>query len=190
MTHQRMHRQWHQLSSLKDLWTAHPDSIKTSLLENYGIINEHGEFLGIRYYLVTDTVMNCLLGLVPESIRDKMRVRYMEITTDYLPPHRDNGTLLSWNFYVATQDATTSFWKEAPTGQAISFGSTGKLYDESQLSLLDNFTAQPGESWLLDVSTIHSVQGKGNGVRTAFVLTTDSFTWQEFRTILASDPNY
>lgn len=82
------------------------------------------------------------------------------------------------NYYFDAGQDTTYFYREKnlDSGSAVR---EIKIYDHDNLEVLGTFTANQGESYLLDTHTIHSVsvdQSRGSRTMLRFTWEHDSFT--------------
>jgi len=114
----------------------------------------------ISYYRVLGKPppLEHLRVLLPDAIR------YVEIIgNDQVSPHRDHTTITALNCYFQSGDATTNFWNVREGAVPIRFpgAATSNIYkNEKDLDFIDSFTAADGDTYLLDVSQIHSVVRK------------------------------
>jgi hypothetical protein len=95
-----------------------------------------------------------LKELMPDS------VRYVEIVGDaQVSPHRDHVTKTALNCYFESGDAITHFWREKLGANPIRFpgAATSNIFKNDDLDYIASFKAKDGDTYLLDVSTIHSV---------------------------------
>jgi len=176
----RVHEDWTTLPQLAGLQFN-----KLQPLLSYGKNTADGKFIGVRYFDVCDATKRAFMQLVPSKYRPWVTITYMEITSPYVPPHTDNCSRFSWNFYINTCDATTSFWAVSDAATTpVAFGKDGQLFqDEVKLKRIGQFKAMAHESWILNVNTIHSVNSALPGTRTAFVISSHH-TFQDFSTLL------
>jgi hypothetical protein len=145
----------------------------------YGIKDTNGKFIGIAYYNVEDDIEQVLLKeLIPEQFRTQFRASFMVINSKYIPPHKDNDITMVVNYYTQTSNATTTFWKQVNTNTQ-SFGNSGSVYDECDLTQTSSFKAEQNDVWVLNVSEIHSVRSEGD-LRTAYCLQSETVTFDEF----------
>ena len=145
----------------------------------YGVKDTNGKFIGIAYYNVEDDIEQVLLKeLIPEQFRTQFRASFMVINSKYIPPHKDNDITMVVNYYTRTSNATTTFWKQVNTNTQ-SFGNSGSVYDECDLTQTSSFKAEQNDVWVLNVSDIHSVRSEGD-LRTAYCLQSETVTFDEF----------
>jgi hypothetical protein len=89
-------------------------------------------------------------------------VRYVEISgPEQVSPHRDHTTVTALNCYFQAGGAITHFWNLKAGAEAIRFpgASTSNIFKNfDDLDPIASFTAQDGDTYLLDVSTVHSVE--------------------------------
>lgn len=114
------------------------------------------------------------LEFLPPDVRCHFEGAWMTIGADHIPPHVDNEMLTAINFYIETADATTYFWRTrgAHRRKKCAGHTDGYLVHEDDVDLAAQFTAQPGEIWVLNVRAIHSVRRRGSGTRVAYQLQT------------------
>lgn len=134
------------------------DDVKGNLRFHYG---------AIRYYDLADNIhifrLRKFFKIPPRSI-------YLVEGRESLPPHVDNGQLSCINYYLHTGGYSTSFWLPKPgarrrtsilyhedTDTYVENDSDERCFYPEDLELEDSFVAMPGESYLLNVSKIHSV---------------------------------
>lgn len=161
---------------LQSALPALPRWPSTTLRYRYGMTVD-GRFLGISYYVVDGDVEAMLLGILPEALRPRFLCSYMVANHHDIPPHIDNGILISLNYYVATADATTTFYRfrqPRPAARQLENndpGSASGLYRREDLDVAGSFRARPHELWALDVTQPHDVAGPaGRGDREAYCL--------------------
>jgi hypothetical protein len=140
---------------------------------------------GIQYYdIATDKAQ--FFAVIPERFRKEFCLHLMHIDRD-IPPHIDDKIRTSINFYILTEDCETKYFrvnKKAST-QQIENQTNGVIFDESELTFVDSFVAQPGEAWLLDVTLPHSVKANPHfKERLAFSLSTGTFSYSEVLSLL------
>lgn len=95
--------------------------------------------------------------------------RFYVEAKDKLNPHRDNGAISCLNLYIGPQNYTTNFWEEKENARRISghrydpvtnkYTEVNLAYVRDDLNLVDSFTAQNNEAYLLNIGEIHSVDG-------------------------------
>jgi hypothetical protein len=151
----------------------------SSVRGRYGVKDENGKFIGISYYDVEDEVEQVLLKeLIPEQFKTQFRASFMVINSKYIPPHKDDDITMVINYYTQTSNATTTFWKQA-NSKTQSFGKSGSVYDECDLTQTSSFKADQNDVWALNVMEIHSVRSEGD-LRTAYCLQSETVTFDEF----------
>lgn len=111
----------------------------------------------VTYYDMKDLslVQSYVTRLQPED------VKWVEISTDDLRPHRDHGVTAALNLYVDPAFATTQFWavKEGQQPYAYPGEAMANLYREEQLEPTDSFIARTGDAYWLDLTQVHTVRG-------------------------------
>jgi hypothetical protein len=124
----------------------------------------------LTYYEIGD--LDYLNSLLPEvwkafSPDEVVLAEIVNINCDQLAPHIDHGVTTALNYYIESLDAVTSFYelKENNTGYIYPGRTTANIFDIDQVIKLDSFTAKNNETFLLDVSKIHSVENTRIGVR-------------------------
>lgn len=179
----RVHSDWskiHVLNQLLRNYSSDFDGMKTTVNTEYGYTNNTNRFIGVRYYNLLPEVESTFLNLVPEPLRPHFFVRYMEINTNYIPPHKQNGISVVWNFLLQTQGDTITFWNINPNETPIPFGEHGEIYKETQLKKNGTLNQESLESWLMKVSHVHSIQSL-EGLRTSIVLSSTSVSMEELK---------
>lgn len=140
---------------------------------------------GIQYYDIS-TDKSQFFAVIPERFRKEFCLHLMHIDRD-IPPHIDDKIRASINFYIRTETCYTNYYSinnQASTRQ-IKNQTNGVIFDEKDLTLIDNFIAQPGEAWLLDVTQPHSVSANPHfKERLAFSLSTGTFSYSEVKSFL------
>lgn len=141
-----------------------------------------GQFYGLCYYEVEDEDITArAFAYLPPQLREAYLLRYLVITYPHIPPHTDSHTYSCINFYIDTADARTTFWKNPKNieGYQVSNQVDGRTYHSENLTAVDSFVARSGESWALDIKSIHSVDCQSEGRRTAFTLTSMEVKFDE-----------
>ncbi|CAN5439372.1 hypothetical protein BH11PSE9_BH11PSE9_06000 [soil metagenome] len=134
-------------------------------------------FYGISYFAVDGEVEAALLGILPAPLRPHFLCSYLVANYHDIPPHIDNGILISLNYYVLTAEATTTFYRfrepRPPVEQLENNdpGSASGLYRRQDLDAAGSFCAKAHELWALDVTQPHDVVSDGShGDREAYCL--------------------
>jgi len=145
---------------------------------------------GISYYEADIEMDTKIKKYIPEKYRNYFDVTMMIISGPYIPPHIDDGTLVTMNFYMETSNACTYFHQVkdniTPTIKTLpSQKTTGKFFAIEDLETVSQFTANRGEVYLLDVSKIHSVSVENSPDREAYCLQTNELTYTQVLEILA-----
>jgi len=131
--------------------------------------------------------------VIPEMYRKFFSHKFMTIQGN-IPPHKDNGSLASINFYMKTNSGLTKFYEfttDNPKIYKLDNQGNGGNYHPDQLRLRKVFVAQDYDAYLLDVSIPHSVEFKGPRpvLRTALVLQTNKFNFQQVHEMLEETGN-
>lgn len=109
-------------------------------------------------------------------------VRWVEIVgEDNVHPHRDHTVQTALNCYFESGAAKTRFWEPHQNAEAHRFpgARSSNLYSEEFLSQTSEFTAQDGDAYLLDVSSIHSVEKPPETSRRFIQLTWNNLGFNE-----------
>ena len=88
-------------------------------------------------------------------------VRWVEIVGDDIAgPHVDHGIVTSLNCYMDTNGEITQYWtpNEGTMAYRYAGAATNNIYRSRDLSPTGSFKAERGDAYLLDVSSIHSVE--------------------------------
>jgi hypothetical protein len=128
---------------------------------------------GIDYRKIWSPESNNFYGIIPERYWNDFHLTIMTINC-IIPPHTDTEIITSINFYLKTDNCTTTFYKpkvDNPRTVQVENQTNGHIYFEEDLIEVDSFVAKDNEVWLLDVSQIHGVKGKIN-LRSAITLGT------------------
>lgn len=143
------------------------DKIKGDLLFHYGYA---------RYYKITDT--EYLTALARCFKVSPKRIMLSECLGPLLP-HYDNGQDSCINIYLRSGGYTTSFWTpkdNARRRKGKKYNADTDSYDEVELgyvyedlTLVDSFTAQDGEAYVLNIKEVHSVDGAAPELPRAFI---------------------
>lgn len=110
----------------------------------------------------------------------------MEIQNS-IGPHIDNGIKVSINFYITPANYVTQFYEVVEDTPVYSTGSNGgKVYSAKNLRQTEDFIAQKGDIWLLNVAKPHSVESLNEtlGRRVAVVVQTSRFSYDEVADML------
>lgn len=128
-------------------------------------ITSYGKNPEISYYLIKDQAY--FKTLFPELCKiPPSYIFYAEIIgAGNLWPHRDHNVSCCINFYFTSNDSTTYFYKE--TGDAWKYPgkSTANIYEFTDVEFLYKFKANENDTYLLNVSEIHSVTNPPPGIR-------------------------
>ena len=140
----------------------------------YGI-DVDGEFEGIRYNTCTvmQDALKTIQSAVPEQYQKDFIALYMRINRDIIP-HTDSGVKTVVNTYLQAGGYTTDF--NAPKAGATPFKipnqTDGVSYQFEDVDVLHSFTAQDGDTYILDVTQMHSVHSGADKDRVALALST------------------
>jgi hypothetical protein len=126
-----------------------------------------GRFLagygGISYYE--------LLGDIPQELLDVVqpdRARFVEICGPvHVGPHRDQMIKTSLNMYTQPGDCYTQYWMPRVSAivQRRRVPTSDSRWTKPEVVEWTGFRARPGDSYLLDVTKIHSVERDKSAVR-------------------------
>ncbi len=85
----------------------------------------------------------------------------------HLLPHIDHNISACANYYVETNGSTTYFYNKKPYAGGFVYPGrqTANIFSLDQVECVDQFQAQDGEMYLLNVSKIHSVDSPNVGIR-------------------------
>ena len=143
------------------------DKIKGELLFHYGYA---------QYYKITNieyltTLARCF----------KVPPKRIMLSEGHGPllPHYDNGQDSCINIYMRPSGYTTSFWipkDNARRRKGKKYNADTGSYDEVELGymyedliLVDSFTAQAGDAYVLNIKEVHSVDGTIPKLPRAFI---------------------
>lgn len=131
------------------------------------IIGKHGlregaeKYAVVRRYLPRKQV-ELVRDVFPESARNHlMGVTYSEISLLGPHIHLDDGCTV--NFYLRVNGETTSFWDgeiEQDDRWSTDNGDKYIVVNPEKIKIIESFTAQDGDVWILDTKRPHSVSIK------------------------------
>jgi hypothetical protein len=169
-------------SSILPLPPLDPDSIKGEMKFHYG----HP-----RYFEIID---QAYLESLTRVFKIPPVHYFLVEGHGHLLPHYDNGQDSCLNFYIRPGGYTTSFWKPkenakkrvssrydaaTDTTREVAIG-----YHYEDLILIDQFQAQDGEAYFLNIAEIHSVEGAAPEKPRAFIQLQWDMTMDELLTAL------
>ncbi len=135
------------------------DNLKGNKLFEYG--NNIGYF-----EIVDNEYLNSIFGNVFKIPPIKT---FLVQAKSQIRPHKDNGSHSCLNYYIKPQGFVTNFWLPKENAKRLTdkrFNSaTNKYedvelgYDRNDLILVDTFTANENDTYLLNIGEIHSVEG-------------------------------
>jgi hypothetical protein len=142
-------------------------------ITKYGLDTDNG-FQGILYNDCGPVLTGIapLLDRIPIQYHAKFWPMYMTINRDILP-HIDSGVNTVINVYLESGGYQTDFNspKEGATPFKIPNQTNGECYQFEDVDVLDSFIAEDGDTYILDVTKLHSVH-TGAGERKALALST------------------
>lgn len=147
----------------------------------------HGKFCGIAYYDLDARTSDRVLSMFPQELRHHFQVTLMHINIPFVPPHIDNEIKVVLNCYVKTAAATTKFYEmanNAPSIEKLPNQTDGMLLDEKDLREIGSFTAESGDTWVLDVKRPHSVTCGNSEERIAYCIMSSDLSYNKFYKIL------
>jgi len=142
----------------------------------YGRPGPDGIFRGIQYHTAAGDVSS-MYQILPEKYRTDFSPLLMSINRD-VPPHTDSGILATINLYLTAGYCETVFYRPKPEGgivaEKLPNQTNGAIFDINSLDKMASFTAQDGESYILDVTHPHGVYNRSPNptVRRALALQT------------------
>lgn len=170
-------------------------------ITDYSINEEHisfgvdvnGTFKGIKYSAVDTEIKKQLFNLIPKEHQHHFDISVMQVNAT-IPPHTDSNITATINFYIKTNNCLTQFYSlktNSPKTHQVENQTTGYLFAISDLEKIDNFIAEPGELWLLNVSKPHSVHPNISGPidRVALCLQSRKFNFEETVELLRATGN-
>jgi hypothetical protein len=116
-------------------------------------------------------------------------IRFVEIVgNNQVNPHVDHSITTALNCYFVAGGAITHFWRPLPTAKPSFFpgASSANLYKTGGLELIGSFTAFDGEAYLLDVTTIHSVERAAGSIRQFIQLAWNTASFADVKNRLES----
>ena len=129
-----------------------------------GVCLHHPNEMNLKYYGITDNALHILENRLPEQLRQLPHKFYYCIMTGpgRLVPHIDSHTKICLNYYHKAGDSLTPFYDCKVENPMQAMNKRGKYikntFEESQLTLKENFSAEDDECYILDVSIIHNVE--------------------------------
>lgn len=126
----------------------------------------------LTYYRVKDhEYLKSLIGdNLPWDSIPPLQVQLAEIidsTGSHLLPHIDHNLSACLNYYIQTGNSTTHFYTLKKDGMGFVYPGrqTANIFTLDQVDKVTDFTADDGDTYLLNVSNIHSVETPKPGVR-------------------------
>jgi hypothetical protein len=156
---------------------------------SYGSTDNNGIFTGIKYSTINTSFKSKIFSLIPEEEQKYFNISIMEINCT-IPPHTDSGISATINCYIKTGNCTTQFYSfktDTPKSHQIKNQTTGRMFSFDDFDEVDNFNANPGEIYLLNVSQPHSVRSQPNVVnvdRVGICLQSNKFNFNETKELL------
>jgi hypothetical protein len=135
----------------------------TTGLKTFTGINVNGERKGIDYKKIWSPDAEKLYSVIPRRYWKDFHLTIMTINTR-IPPHTDTEIMSTINFYIETDNCRTQFYRpntDNPRTYQIENQTNGYIYEDTDLETAGSFIANPGEVWVLDVKSIHSVEPLG-----------------------------
>ena len=158
-----------------------PDFELGKVAKKYGAFVDN-EFQGIWYNEVVCDELEEFKFNLQKDLREHFEVFWLRANT-LIPPHTDSGTKCVINFYVATDDCITQFYtaKEGARKFQIEGQTDGCIYQVDDLEYGPAFLAEPGDTYLLDVTKIHSVIPARDGIvhRGVVCLSSSTLSFEE-----------
>ena len=164
---------------------------------SYGL-TDNKIFKGITYSKIDTLFKSKIYSLIPEEDQKHFSMSVMELNWT-IPPHTDSIITTTINFYVMTGNCVTQFYKLKPEivepkipNWVPPTQTTGRMFSLDELDEVDNFVANPGEIYLLDVTKPHSVRRPPNVEfvdRVAVCLQSSKFNFDETVQLLKSTGN-
>lgn len=165
--------------------------IKSPSIESYslkdtqfkcGTTDEAGNFLGLHYRFADISNAEQLMEIIPEEYRRHFGLSVMEINTQ-VPPHTDSGIKVVINFYYETDGGSTTFYRLKTSSpklrQIENQHDGGYIYDLDDLEFVGEFSAKPGDAYILDVTYPHAVTPRSTKKRVAVQMATADFTYDQ-----------
>ena len=135
----------------------------------------------LRYYLSADYTE--IFSKFPQFTKIQPKIRLIaEIDgSGSIGPHVDHGPNVVLNWYFKSNQATTLFYRKKE--DSVPFKAEGEdtanLYNNSDIELIDSFTAKDGDVYLLDVSKVHAVSSPKPGNRLFLSYSWENYTFDE-----------
>ncbi len=158
-------------------------------LEPYGDIytqfgiNTPNGFSGIAYHHISSDIQDQIFNTCPWAPRSAFNALLMVINRMHIPPHNDDGIKVSINLYIDTADAVTTFHRNKKSTAAgymkLPNQTNGSIYNAEDLEPVAQFKAQSGEIYVLDVTSLHSVDCGTSNIRTAYVIQSPFFSYDQ-----------
>ena len=156
---------------------------------NYGtLISEYGYALyegqkkfKIGYHFCND--YKEMYNVIPEQYRKYFNLEIMDIYGS-VTPHIDNSIKATINFYLQTGNAETVFYDLIDENGSLQIKNNGNgyVFTLNSLKKVSSFIANDNDVYILDTSKPHSVnfpKTNPNGYRTAIILQTKKFTYEQ-----------
>ena len=127
----------------------------------YRVLYQHSVINNIPYVVrkhIPRKLSDNLRNKLPEVLRPLCDITLSEIKL--VIPHYHNTDMCVLNWYIETGNEVTSFYEgEKIIKQELTSDNGNGFFevDYSNLTVVESFVAQPGEVWLFDTTTVHSV---------------------------------
>jgi hypothetical protein len=153
----------------------------------------YGQKKLLTYYKLNELTANMVVDILPNSLKKHVTSVdwvFSGTQSPVIMPHIDNGVLTNINFYLETAEATTRFYEPITDGiptpisdPNATYGNIGgKIFPWHTVRAVEDFKANPGDCYLLNVSKPHAVIGLAIPTQRKFV--TVMFEKLDFNSVL------
>lgn len=135
------------------------------MLTTYNPFKDHR---GLAYFPANDHQRSVVMSILHPDLHSLVEEIALCRVLGGAVPHKDHDCHAKINFYLKTGDARTVFFKDPGVdGTSYHNDDRSRIYSikEHRLRRAGEFTAQPGDVFLLDTSEIHAVMMADNAER-------------------------
>jgi len=140
----------------------------------------------IQYFNVASQYVDSFINSLGEY-KKYFYSSFVDIATD-VPPHTDIVDKVNINFYIETNNYTTTFYRGNSNISKLTYADHGDgyVYDINDLEPIDFFVAEPGDVYVLNGKTIHGVSSNTRLPRKFIQVSTSELDYEQVLEILSS----
>lgn len=116
---------------------------------------------GLNYYAIDEISINVFTKSLPKNLQDHLiRITFVDMQGPFtVHAHKDTGCKSAVNWYWQAGEGVTRFYNSSNGVKIDNYlgYSVSQAFDRESLTLLDSFTADDNEVWILDTSSTHDV---------------------------------